>query len=47
MGRKKVYKTEEERHDAEKLRKRKWYRRNADKINKLRMEKYYAKKDCN
>ena len=47
MGRNKVYKNESDRHDAEKLRKRNWYRRNADKINKVRMEKYYAKKNDN
>ena len=44
MGRKKVYKTEEERRNAELIWKREWYHRNAGKTNKLKMEKYYAKK---
>ena len=44
MGRKKIYETEQERHDAEKRRKRDWYYRNQTETNKRRMRKYYQNK---
>ena len=45
MGRKKVYETEKQRHEAEKRRKRNWYYRNSDRIKKERMEDYWRKKE--
>ena len=41
MGRIKKYKTEEERREANRIAARKYYLKNAEKIKKKRMEKYY------
>lgn len=45
MGRKKIYESEQKRYDAEKRRKREWYRRNSDKIKKSRMDDYWKSKN--
>lgn len=45
MGRKKVYESEHKRHEAEKRRKREWYRRNEDHVKKCRMERYFRNKE--
>ena len=44
MGRIKKYKTDEERRKANKIAARKYYLKNAKKIRKRRMEKYYESK---
>jgi len=44
MGRKKIYNTQEEKHEAEKAKKRRWYWRNADKIRKINLEYYHVNK---
>jgi hypothetical protein len=44
MGRKKIYKTEAEKKQANRLKARKYYLKNAEKIKKRRMEKYYEEK---
>jgi len=44
MGRKVIYKTKEEIKEANKIKSRKYYLKNAEKIKKRRMEKYYEKK---
>ncbi len=41
MGRKKIYKTEEELKEANKLKGRKYYARNREKCRKERMERYW------
>lgn len=45
MGRNKKYNTDEERKRAKLERWHRWYMRNKVSHNKLRMEKYYEKKD--
>ena len=45
MGRKKIYKTEEERHNAEKRRKLKWYYRNMELVRNNNMNYYWRKKN--
>jgi len=45
MGRKLKYKTEEERKEANRIKSRKYYLKNAEKIRKKRMEKYYEEKN--
>tara|TARA_Y100000310_G_scaffold132500_1_gene131517 strand:- start:813 stop:968 length:156 start_codon:yes stop_codon:yes gene_type:complete len=45
MGRLKKYKTEEEKKRANRIKARKYYLKNADKIKKRRMEKYYEEKN--
>ena len=37
MGRKKIYKTKEDKYEAEKRWKREWYYRNSERINEKRM----------
>ena len=44
MGRNKIYETEQQRHNAEKQRKRNWYYRNSTKVKKQRMETYWRNK---
>jgi len=44
MGRKKIYKTKEDKYDAELKWKREWYYRNAKRIKETRMEDYWRKK---
>ena len=44
MGRNKVHRTEEERHNAEKQRKRNWYYRNSERIKKANMDYYWKHK---
>ncbi len=44
MGRKKIYKTKDDKYDAEKRWKREWYWRNSEKIKKRRMENYWKTK---
>ena len=41
MGRKKIYNSKEEKHEAELRWKREWYRRNSDKVKQYRMSKYW------
>jgi hypothetical protein len=45
MGRLKKYKTKEEFQEVRKKWARKYYLKNAEKIKKKRMEKYYEEKD--
>ncbi len=45
MGRKKKYLTKEEKKKANSIKSLKYYYKNKDKINKNRMEKYYANKE--
>lgn len=45
MGRKRKYKTDEERKEAQRRWAREYYYRNKDKINKRAMEKYYERKN--
>ena len=44
MGRKKLYKTEAEKKQANRLKARRYYLKNAKKIREKRMEKYYEEK---
>ena len=44
MGRKKKYKTEEEKREAKRKQWREYYNRNKSQINKKRMEEYYERK---
>jgi len=44
MGRKKLYHTIEEKRAANLKARKKYYKKNADKIRKTRMEKYYEEK---
>jgi len=41
MGRKKIYLTEQEKHESRKKRQLGYYYRNREKINEKRMQKYY------
>jgi hypothetical protein len=45
MGRKKIYESEHERHEAEKRRKREWYKRNSEHVRRYRMDNYRKQKD--
>ncbi len=45
MGRKKKYKTEEERLEAKRKQWMEYYERNKEKLNAQRMEKYYERKN--
>jgi len=44
MGRKKLYHTIEEKREANNKSRKKYYEKNRERINKARMEKYYADK---
>lgn len=45
MGRRKIYKTEEEKSIAKKMQWMEYYQRNKEEINRKRMNKYYDKKN--
>lgn len=44
MGRKKIYKTEEEKKLANARNQRRFYEKNKERLRETRMEKYYAEK---
>lgn len=45
MGRKKLYHSDDDRMRAQRRWSLNYYNKNKDKINKIRMEKYYAQKE--
>jgi hypothetical protein len=44
MGRKKIYKTKEEKHQANKEKYMRYYWKNSDKIKKKNLKRYYENK---
>jgi uncharacterized protein YijF (DUF1287 family) len=47
MGRHIIYKTKEEKYEAEKRWKREWYQRNIDHVRKINLEYYHKNKNEN
>ena len=47
MGRKKIYKTEEEKKLANARNQRRFYEKNKEKLREARMERYYEQKEKN
>jgi hypothetical protein len=45
MGRKKIYKTDEEQQYARSKRNKRYYDKHKQQINEIAMQRYYAKKD--